>query len=105
MSESEETHGEIIFLLKKLQEQMTFLERKVDALTNQLKERPKTSFSGNSDRSERTERPYSKPPFRPTSSYPPSRHGGRPESERGYGSDKRGYAGKKKPFFSKNKER
>ena len=111
---SSESQGDVIFLLKKLQEQLTFLERKVDILVNQSKERP--SFN--------KERTFSKPPFRPTSSYGPSRHGGRPDSrtersgpprERSYESGNRaqgkpyggsaGYAGKKKSFFPKSRDR
>lgn len=114
--------ADVIFLLKKLQEQLTFLERKVDILVNQSKERP--SFN--------RERTFSKPPFRSSSSsYGDERHGDRPDhrsersgpprergyesgnrassSERSYGDrdrrGSRGFAGKKKPFFSKNKER
>lgn len=114
--------ADVIFLLKKLQEQLTFLERKVDILVNQSKDKP--SFN--------RERTFSKPPFRSgPSSYGAARHGGRPDSrsersgpprERGYESGarassseksygdrdsrgSRGFAGKKKPFFSKSRER
>jgi hypothetical protein len=114
--------GDVIFLLKKLQEQLTFLERKVDILVNQSKDKP--SFN--------RERTFSKTPFRSgPSAYGAVRHGGRPDSrsersgpprersyepgnrapsgERSYGDrdsrGSRGFAGKKKPFFSKSKER
>lgn len=103
--------GEVVFLLKKLQEQLTFLERKVDLLVSQSKE--KASFN--------KERAFSKPPFRSSLSfYGPSRHGGRlehsgPSRERTYESsnrpakpyghsDSRGFAGKKKPFFQKHRD-
>ncbi len=108
---------DVVFLLKKLQEQLTFLERKVDILINQSKEKP--SFN--------KERTFSKPPFRsPSSAYGASRHGGRPDSrsersdpprqrsyesgnrssERSYGnSSSSSFAGKKKPFFTKKRER
>lgn len=114
--------ADVIFLLKKLQEQLTFLERKVDILVNQSKEKP--SFN--------KERTFSKPSFRSgPSSYGAARHGNRPDSraersgpprERSYESGhrapsgersyrdrdsrgSRGFAGKKKPFFSKSRER
>ncbi len=110
------SQGDVVFLLKKLQEQLTFLERKVDILINQSKEKP--SFN--------KERTFSKPPFRSSApSYGSSRHGGRPDvrpersgppRERTYesgnrgakpygNSDSRGFAGKKKPFYSKSRER
>ncbi len=109
------SQGDVVFLLKKLQEQLTFLERKVDILISQSKEKP--SFN--------KERSFSKPPFRsPSSSYGASRHGGRPDSrsersgpprersyesgnrssERSYGnSSSSSFAGKKKPFFANKK--
>lgn len=111
------SQGDVVFLLKKLQEQLTFLERKVDILIEQSKQKP--AFN--------KERSFSKPAFRSTgSSYGDSRYASRPDSrserrgpprersyesgnrssERSYGnSDSRGFAGKKKPFFAKKRER
>ncbi len=108
---------DVVFLLKKLQEQLTFLERKVDILISQSKEKP--SFN--------KERTFSKPPFRSSSSsYGSSRYAGRSDSrpersgpprersyesgnrssEKPYGNKDRGsFAGKKKPFFANKRER
>ncbi len=104
------SQGDVVFLLKKLQEQLTFLERKVDILISQSKEKP--SFN--------KERTFSKPAFRSSgSSYGDSRSSrSGPPREQSYESgnrssgrpsfghrDSRGFEAKKKPFFAKKHKR
>ena len=113
--------GQVVFLLKRLQEQVTLLERKVDTLIAQSKdkEREQPAYE--------QERGYKKPPFRPSynshsrgegryeGKYEGNKYEGKREGRPAYGSKPTGrpsygpskpfgagFAGKKKPFYKKH---
>jgi hypothetical protein len=110
---SDESEDDVVSLLKKIQQQVLYLERKIDMLISQSKERP-SGENSSQDRSFR-KRPFSKP-FR--SFDHPQRHGkgvyghgsGERDSAQGRFYERRphdksrGPNPKKKPFF-KRKDR
>ena len=78
---------DVVALIKKMQQQLVFLEKKIDILISQSKARP---FS---------EKHFSKP-FR---SFGNPHH--RPDREHDNASVKRGFGQKKKPFYYSRKDR
>lgn len=101
---SRQGEPDVIALIRKMQEHLVILERKIDSLINKPQDRP---FK---------EKHFSKPPFRP---FNPSRrhdkeeygrgprrgsHDERPPFKKHRDEDNRGY-GPKKPFFSKRKDK
>ena len=110
----EESEPDVVALLQRLQQQLVFLERKIDQLISQSKERPSGERSSQ-------DRPFRKRPFsKPFHSFePPQRHGkgeyghksGERDSAPGHfydhrpGAKKRGPNSKKKPFPFKRKDR
>jgi hypothetical protein len=111
---SDESDDNVVSLLKKVQQQVLFLERKIDMLISQSKERPSRENSS-------PDRPFRKRPFsKPFRSFDhPQRHGkgeyGHSSGERDSGQGRfyerrpsekgRGPSPKKKPFFFKRKDR
>ncbi len=123
---SSQGESDVVALIKKIQEQLVVLEKKIDSLINKPSERP--AFREN------REKRFSKP-FRTFS--PANRHGGAAERGRGpreggfprhargdrdgnsrsggfsagqtFGkhpsTENRGFGAKKKPFYNKNKDR
>jgi hypothetical protein len=110
----DESDTDVVSLLKKIQQQVLYLERKIDMLISQSKERPSRE-TGSADRPFR-KKPFSKP-FR--SFDHPQRHGkgeyGRSSGERDSAQGRfyerrppktnQGPNPKKKPFFFKRKDR
>jgi hypothetical protein len=109
-----QTEPEVLVLIKKMQQQLIFLEKKLDILINQSQEKPfrEKSFS-KSFRS--FDRPYSSGPYRGKRSQgEDSKERGfrsghhsekRPGDEnRGFGGEKRGFGSKKKLSFHKRKD-
>jgi hypothetical protein len=111
---SDESDADVVSLLKKIQQQVNFLERKIDLLISQSQERPPREKLSQ-------DRPFQKRPFsKPFRSYDhPQRHG---KGEYGHSSgerdsaqgrfyerrppkNSRGPNPKKKPFFFKRKDR
>ena len=105
---------DVLTLVKKIQQQLIFLEKKIDTLIN--------SQSQPSQRPPFRERNFSKPPFsKPFRSFGRSEHRGnsqrddrppregnfsegRPQFDRSQGGESRGFSGpKKKPFFRRRK--
>ena len=102
--------SDVMALVKKIQQQLVFLEKKIDTLINQSSERP---FKGK----------YFSKPFRPLHGRQPSfshshHHGkgehnssreggfaqGRPFDKQ-QGGENRGFGQRKKPFFRRRKDR
>jgi hypothetical protein len=111
---SDESDDDVVSLLKKLQQQVLFLERKIDMLISQSKERPSREQTS-------PDRPFRKRPFsKPFRSFDhPQRHGkgeyGRSSGDRDSAQPRfyerrppqssRGPSPKKKPPFFKRKDR
>lgn len=110
---------EVITMLMKMQEQLNFLERKIDTLIKQGESGPSSSGERSFQDRPFREKRFSKPfrPFRP-GGHPRKEYGGHEERPEGNRSDRRErgeYGGhgkpfgsggfKKKPFFSKRKHR
>jgi hypothetical protein len=111
---SDESDSDVVSLLKKIQQQVLFLEKKIDLLISQSQERPSRERSS-------PDRPFHKRPFsKPFRSFDhPQRHGkgeyGRSSGERDSAQGRfyerrphdksRGPNPKKKPFFFKRKDR
>ncbi|MCR4336372.1 MAG: hypothetical protein NUV91_01000 [Candidatus Omnitrophica bacterium] len=107
---SGQVNADVLTLIKKMQDQLSSLERKIDTLLKQSQEKP---FR---------EKSFSKPPFR---SYGPPRRDREGQDyrprEKSFGrerpsfekrpfekrrdDDRQGFAPKKKPFFQKRRER
>lgn len=97
------TEQDVIALVKKMQQQLVFLEKKIDILISQSQDRP---FR---------QKPFSRP-FRPFGYHrrPEREHENTSEEkrfdrprhfEKRHGQDKRGFDQKKKPFYFKRKDR
>jgi hypothetical protein len=102
----------ILVLIKRMQQQLTFLEKKIDTLINQSQQKPfrEKSFQ---------EKTYSKPfrsfdrPYRPDSYHGKRSHGedsqersfhsGHHHSEKRHGDEHRGFGDKKRGFDPKKK--
>jgi hypothetical protein len=84
---SQQSETDIVVLIKKMQQQLTFLEKKIDILVSQSQEKPlkERHFS-------RPSRPFDRP-YRPGGHYPDKREHGEGSRERsfrpGHYSDKR----------------
>ena len=105
----DQTGTEVVSLLKRLQQQLLFLEKKIDMLISQSQQRPSS------------ERPFRKPPFsKPSRPFGQFHHHGKGEPERifrakdsaqGRHSEhrqrdaKRNFGPRAKPFLGKRKER
>jgi len=103
------TGTEVVSLLKRMQQQLLFLEKKIDMLISQSQQRPSP------------ERPFRKPPFsKPSRPFGHFHHHGEGEPNRNFGEKdsaqgrhsehrqrdaKRSFGPRKKPFLSKRKER
>ncbi len=113
---------DVIGLLKKIQQQLGFLEKKVDMLLGKSPDRPFNrekrfskpfrSFgnSRNNDRSDRSHAPRERSfdqdrPFDRERSFDRDRGFNRDRGNDNRGSENRGFGGKKKPFFRGRKSR
>ena len=97
----------VLVLIKKMQQQLIFLEKKIDILINQSQERPsrEKTFSKPFRSFERSYRPGH---YRDKKSYDGdsqerSFHSGHHHSEKRHGDEHRGFSGKKRGFDPKNK--
>ena len=124
---SPQADSNVVALIKKIQQQLVFLEKKIDALIGQSQERPfrNKSFSKPYRSFERSQHPRSgeqynnagerkyepgrhieknqrveNSGFAEKREHGPGRHFGKPQSD-----ENSGFAGKKKPFFPRRKER
>lgn len=123
--------SEVVVLIKKLQQQLTFLEKKIDAFINQSQEKSSRPFSrpphrgqyhdtrdqgeGYRERSFRPGRHFGKPRAEENQRFGPPRKNYRDERENSSGQDrnfkkrydgeKRGLEPRKKPFFHGRKDR
>lgn len=95
---------DVVVLIKRMQQQLLFLEKKIDMLISLSQERP-----------EGRDRGFSKP-FRPSFSHshrPDNRYENRRESggregdprERGFSAEHHGFSHKKRPFYQRRRER
>ena len=99
---SSEGDSQVVALIKRMQQQLTFLEKKIDLLLNQSQERPR-------------EKSYPRPAYRTSNEAPrhsAREYGNRREGKYGGsrterpGENSRGsFGGPKKPFYQKRKER
>jgi hypothetical protein len=120
------SEADLLFQIKRIQQQLVFLEKKIDTLINRPQERP--------PREEHFSKPF-RPPYRPSYRHDKGGHYDRPREGREGGYDKsrpyekrggegreggfdknrrfekrpsgehRGFSYKKKPFYVKNKNR
>ena len=99
MSEQEQ---DVVALLQKMQQQLVYLEKKIDTLIQQSQQKPFSRPGGNFSR------PF-RPFGRPGGNRPDGQ--GRPDRPRSFGHSQGGHGGggghfapKKKPFFGRGKE-
>ena len=131
LSAPQPSDSEVVVLIKRMQQQLTFLEQKIDAFISQSREKPFPPFSRPQHRLQYHDQREQGEDYRERS-FRPGRHFGKPrpeensrfglpkknytdDRESGSGQDrnfkkkydgpKRGFGPRKKPFFPRRKDR